>query len=287
MKTVMGIDIRLVDVTPEMAQRWLNECNTHNRKKSESTIDAYSLDMKRGTWGLNHQGICFDEDGVLIDGQQRLEAIVRSGKTIRMFVFRNMPRNYGENNERSTQDTIDGGRTRTVADRLVLSHGIENAGLKAAVVSVVALICTGTHRRLSTSLVKDIYDMFRSEIDAVIENRGAIAGLTTAPPLGAFAFAARNFKEQIVEFEKGYFTGADLKSGSPILTFRNYMLNRNKTIFRKDYAKRVIIDHALNCLMCHVLQKPLRRLVQTKQGVDFFITKQKKVVADIVELVRL
>jgi len=55
---------------------------------------------------------------------------------------------------------------------------------------------------------------------------------------GAFAFAAKTFKDQVIEFEKGYFYWRRTESWFTILAFRNYMLNRNKTIFKEDYSKK-------------------------------------------------
>lgn len=74
-----------VEVTPAKAAEWL-EKNTFNRSISAATVNKYASDMMSGAWTLNHQGIAFGDDDVLVDGQHRLMAIVKSGMTIKMLV---------------------------------------------------------------------------------------------------------------------------------------------------------------------------------------------------------
>ena len=278
---------RIVEVTPDLAQKWLNEKNTHNRPMYERVVETYALDMKRGKWAFNHQGICFNDDGVLDDGQHRLAAIVRSGKTIPFWVFRGMPRTQGSNGDTIiTQDTIDDIRKRSIGDRLHLSYGIDNANLKAAMCNVIVLICGGGAFKLSAAMVREIYTMYHKEIDAVVTERGNTRGLVVAPALGAFAFAAACFKDKALEFEKGYFSGASLAPHCPILAYRNYMLKRS-VIASKDYGRHIMASHALNAMMHHILGNHIKKLVQTRQGIDFFVNKQKKAYNDLIELLRL
>ena len=75
----------IVEVSPELAKEWLRS-NTFNRKASQATVNRYAGDMKSGEWRLNHQGIAFDDQGILVDGQHRLLAVVKSCATVRMMV---------------------------------------------------------------------------------------------------------------------------------------------------------------------------------------------------------
>jgi len=76
----------VVDVTPQLAEQWLLR-NYFNRKVSEEMVERFQRAMLAGDWRLTHQGIAFDRHGLVLDGQNRLEAVRRSGKTIRMHVF--------------------------------------------------------------------------------------------------------------------------------------------------------------------------------------------------------
>lgn len=84
--------VQLMDVTPEMAQRWLDTSNTWNRDDNENNISKLAHDMEMGQFLLTHQGIAFDTDNIVLDGQNRLYAIVRSGKTVKLWVWFNVPR---------------------------------------------------------------------------------------------------------------------------------------------------------------------------------------------------
>ena len=79
------------DITPEQAKAYLTK-NRKNRPVQPATVDRFAEQMKAGQWLCTHQGIAFDEDGFLVDGQHRLHAIVKSGCTIRMRVTIDLPR---------------------------------------------------------------------------------------------------------------------------------------------------------------------------------------------------
>lgn len=101
----------VIEVTPALAEKWLEQ-NTHNRSVREKAVYAYARDMEAGNWQENGESIKFAADGVLLDGQHRLEAIVLSGTTQRMLVVTGLPN--------ATQETMDDGRKRTLNDALSL-----------------------------------------------------------------------------------------------------------------------------------------------------------------------
>src|SRR4051812_47344546 len=77
-------------VTPEMASQWLRY-NNHNRAMRKSVWERYAEDMRAGRWLLTHQGVAFDEEGNLVDGQHRLRAVVESGVTVELSVTYGVP----------------------------------------------------------------------------------------------------------------------------------------------------------------------------------------------------
>jgi len=279
-------------ITPQLATRMLLK-NIINRTIYEHTVEKYALDMKRGRWAPTHQGICFDDQGNLTDGQHRLHAIVRSGKTIGLTVVSGIPETFivnddGKETPYRTQLVFDGGKLRGLGDQLNINFDMKNANLKAAIIRTIIEICTKkTGLALSTITVKTVYDFYEQEIEAVVDARKSVPGLITAGALGAMTFAAKCFKDEVLVFEKSYFTGVDLSQGSPILTFRNYMLNRTKGMGFSAINKRSIVLYCFNSLKYHILKEPLKRLATTHQGLDFFMNKQKKIVTDIIELIYL
>ncbi|MHB8191597.1 MAG: hypothetical protein ACYDHP_14515 [Ferrimicrobium sp.] len=63
--------ISYVRVTPDIAERWLNN-NKNNRRIHEAKIKQYAEDMRQGRWTYGADMICFGTDGTLLNGQHRL-----------------------------------------------------------------------------------------------------------------------------------------------------------------------------------------------------------------------
>jgi hypothetical protein len=97
----------IVNVTPEMARTWIMK-NNFNRPVKQRLVDDYARQIEAGNWRRTHQGIAFDEEGVVLDGQHRLLAIIQSGKTVPMLIF--------TNENQASHESIDGGKKRSLLD---------------------------------------------------------------------------------------------------------------------------------------------------------------------------
>lgn len=115
----------IITVTPELAAEWLKK-NITNRPLSKAK--DYAEDMKAGRWRLTHQGIAFNTAGQLIDGQNRLTAVIMSGKSIAMVVFFDC--------EMESVDVLDIGKGRTLGDVLKM-RGVANANITAGIASKI------------------------------------------------------------------------------------------------------------------------------------------------------
>lgn len=124
-------------VTPEVAEEWLGH-NWRNRNQREAGKRDYSSDMAEGNFAINGTTITFSrplaegEDPdippgtpVLMDGQHRLEACVRSGKPFVTYVAWGL--------DPAVRPTIDSGIKRTFGDVLSM-QGSTNALVLASVV---------------------------------------------------------------------------------------------------------------------------------------------------------
>jgi hypothetical protein len=105
-----GVRIEKVAITPDKALEWL-ATNDGNRPVSMSRVRQLARDMIDGVFELTHQGIAFDAEGRLIDGQHRLWAVAESKKTVTMFVCWGLKR-------QEVVHYIDDGRPRSMADKL-------------------------------------------------------------------------------------------------------------------------------------------------------------------------
>lgn len=118
-----GVTSEIVQVTPELAEQWLKD-NITNRRYNNTIALKYASDMAEGRWTYTGDPIQFDKDGFLQNGQHRLNAVVKSGKTIPFLIVRGL--------EPKAQAHMDLGRKRTLGDILHL-EGYENALVLAAV----------------------------------------------------------------------------------------------------------------------------------------------------------
>lgn len=74
-------------ITPEIAENWLEHRNLERNRKYSRLIEAkYAAEIRAGLWKTSPQGVSFDWDGFLLDGQHRLGAIVKTGITVELFV---------------------------------------------------------------------------------------------------------------------------------------------------------------------------------------------------------
>ena len=137
-----GLSSDFVVVTPEMAADWIGTVEI-NRRSAMPSVNAYVRDMRKGDWIITHQGIAFDRDGCLIDGEHRLRAIVKSGIPQVLLVTKGL--------EKEARAAIDLGRKRAVADVLRMTMGDEN--ITRNLVATVGLF--GTQQGFLTKAARD------------------------------------------------------------------------------------------------------------------------------------
>lgn len=157
----IGYQVEVVDVTPQLAAEWLIGQGT-NRSLRRGGVDSYAHVMRNGGWKLSPQGIIFDMSGRLRDGQHRLSAVVQTGCTVQMYVFRNVPEEI--------IPILDLGKNRTAADSILMESGDKFAAKKAAIANAMVGIERGGGARMSPLLCKKIIANIGEEhVDTVCE----------------------------------------------------------------------------------------------------------------------
>lgn len=115
---------RLVRIDKGLANEIIAHHNTHNRDLAASTISRYAADIRESRWGVTHQGIAFDTERCLIDGQHRLYAIDEADSAVWTWVAINQPR--------GAQDFVDQGKIRKALDVVRLSGDSAATGFQMA-----------------------------------------------------------------------------------------------------------------------------------------------------------
>ena len=116
-KKKSDISVSLVYITPEIAKHYLSY-NTQNRKESGSSINFLTQQMNKGLFIENGESIVFDKNMKLTDGQHRLMAIIKSGKSYHIPVVKGV--------NIKSMATYDTGKNRSASDVLSI-NGFKNA----------------------------------------------------------------------------------------------------------------------------------------------------------------
>lgn len=131
------ITVEVEHITPEVAIDMLGH-NTHNRRVRDSLVYKLANAMRRGEWVLNGETIKVRRDGVVIDGQHRLLAVIESGLPINTYVVRGL--------DDMAQQTVDIGQTRAAKDVLALEGYGNRSALLAATLRYLRMIETNEIR---------------------------------------------------------------------------------------------------------------------------------------------
>lgn len=280
-----------IDVTPEMAETWLKR-NFNNRPVSMDTVRAYAREMKRGRWLPVHQGIAFDMEDNLVDGQHRLMAIVMAARPVRLMVTFGLPSKV-DGTRMVGMDVVDRGKTRSVADQLKIQHGIGGGSVLAMICNRLAALCSPERtRRLSVGEVLDIHDAFREGVDWMIEHRPREHGLKQAGVLAAFAFAKHaegaawakgqleSYWHQLTEATQ------ELNPRWPLAHLRSF-LTSDAAILLSRGNDRALAELVLQALMLQQQGHTISELTHDLAGAAFYRRAQPERVAAIAAMFAL
>ena len=223
--------VDLMTVTPTMALNWLENANSHNRNVSDAYAARLARDIKEDRWLLTHEGIAFDRNGVLLDGQHRLWAIVLADKPVRLYVWQGI-----------TTDAlmaINNGKPRAAADILTLAGGHGTVSHRELAILRAMLCAGGSPVRLTTAEVGQKLTKHREAIRFAMENlprnlriKGIGTGDTRAVVARAFYSADRS---RLIRFCDILRTGMATEQGDgPVVLLWQY-LTRN---FSNSYEQR-------------------------------------------------
>ena len=207
----------LMTITPEWAQKILNEKNAGNRPMNRIHVESLAKEMKRGAWKVNGDTICMNEDR-LIDGQHRLAAIALSGVSIQTFVVEGLASDVF--------DTKDVGKRRSAGDTLGV-RGEQNACRLAACLVLTDKYMTGradksvsyTNTEMEELLEK--YHEARESLQTSYKAKGLI--LPSVLDACHYLFSKKDPVMTAVFMEK-LFKGIGLEEGDPWYALRERLV---------------------------------------------------------------
>lgn len=230
--TVVG-EVRnpIVEITPALAHEWLQN-NPKNRSLRRHKVEHYARAMTRGEWRESREPIEFDTNGNLVNGQHRLEAVVKSGITIRNPIRNNVP----------SEEVIvmDSGMPRTASDVLAMSGDHTYTAVLAAAAKAIyawenypslTMLRRGMSAGITNELIAQIVKDNPGLQDSVIfSNVNVYSKSSLISPSATAAIHYRIAKEWGSEIANRFFEqfaeGYDLERGSPLLALRNILTNQ-------------------------------------------------------------
>lgn len=234
METDVKAKAKQMLVTPKMAEQWL-EKNTGNRPLSDRTVHYLFVQMKKGRWQISTDAIGFDEDGRLLNGQHRLNALIKYGKPLEMLVaFGLSPTAF---------KVLDTGRIRTAGDALGIG-GYENPSAKAAIAKFMLMFkkgLRGSGSRESAISNTEIFDFCEKnpKVNEVHEKTLKITRKFKSIQnkyIGGLYWMFSDIDQKYADaFFELYSSGAGLTENHPVFILRQKLILDDQSI--KKYPK--------------------------------------------------
>ncbi len=214
---------RVQTITPAKAAEML-AANTINRPLSRQVVRAFADAMARGDWMVTHQGIAFDVNGVLVDGQHRLAAVIEADTPVEMTVFTDV--------DEGTFDVLDTGKRRNAADVLAI-EGEKSSATLATMVRTVWLYenrpdlnwsggaAAVTNHQIVETLEQ--HPKLRDFVTVGEQIATATGMLKSAAGASSYLASRVSRRAEMEEWFDGIIEGAGLAKGDPRLVFRRVM----------------------------------------------------------------
>lgn len=240
------LDYREETITPRLAQHYLS-LQKKNRAIIKNVLWKYQRDMENDEFLLTGEPIQFNDAGELINGQHRLLASIRSGKSFRSLVVRGVPA--------AAFTVIDSGRVRRYGDVLSIA-GYSNANLLASAAKFQhhfdndyfngAQGTIKSESRPNNDQIMAIVSAHPGLIETASSMKGeyVFAGRLIGPALGAWLLYRwhAEYGDVADRFFSALTTGADLPAKNPALLLRNRLLaNKQNKISKMSDINRAAI----------------------------------------------
>lgn len=209
-----GISWRMEAIDAEVAARYLAQGRA-GRPPAPSQVDALADEIRQGNWQANGQPICFSRTGLLLNGQNRLLAVMAAGRPVEVAVIQGLPDEaavtYDLSGRRDLPNTLQDGKfgdqpLATAMANLLwrFEHRHDDA----------------RHKRASPAEVRSIL----AQHPRLVELRGFARKMVEYGRSSVMGYGAYVIERDDPRLAAGFLhalsTGADLSAGHPILALR-------------------------------------------------------------------
>lgn len=219
--------MKVEKITPQKAANWLKH-NTRNRKVRGRVVERYAGAMKRGEWKLTHEGIAFNCDGTLVDGQHRLMACIQANTPFEAYVFRGV--------DADAFTVINSGACRTAGDALSMIGKKHAMSVAAAVRGVYALTDprgypVARRDNMTTTQIIDLLAKYQG-LEACVEHiwSSRVDDIIAPSVAGALCFiVSRKHADLAADFFTKLGSGEGITRQDPEYWLRKRMLDMRRT----------------------------------------------------------
>ena len=242
---------RVVLMTPEIALGWLKR-NDKNRPFSRDSARLLAAEMANGYWAENGESVVFDTDGVLIDGQHRLQGVVNSGHEYRVPVITGV--------KAEARPTVDTGKKRSGAQNLQMA-GEKNAAVLSATLTLwkgyegrdlraMTHPASAAPERRTTipRIMEDLtaYPELKMAVQRSLALRSSGQGRALIPSSEAALVwqaivRSGSSMERADEFLGSVLSGYDLAEGNPIIALRRRLIDQVGPGLKMDKRERLAL----------------------------------------------
>ena len=217
-------NVRTLKINPDQALRFI-VTNESNRIVNKVRVAKYAQEMKNGQWRTNGDTIKISRDGVLMDGQHRMHAVIESDLTVEFLVVDNL--------EGDALPTIDTGMPRK-SNQVLQMRGEKHAVVLNSIIRSVCKIRSDNQMSTPYLSTQEIIDLTESLVgirETVLEVV-KFAKQALCPPslIGAVYYEAKLRDKSLAKtFLHQIVTGLDIVKGSPTFLLRERLIKNCKS----------------------------------------------------------
>jgi hypothetical protein len=251
-----------VKITPTMARKFLERNRENNRRPKTAKVSAYARDMVAGRWLLTGEAIKFDTDGFLMDGQNRLLAVIEAGKSARFSVVYDL--------DPQAMSVMDTGASRSFGDVLAVAYGTPDKYQVSSIVRWILAIERGVWRGSGGGFNPthaEVAERYERTPEAFVTagSRGrdvALEGLGVASAAGtAYYLFAEIHADEVKGFFDNLISGANMAEGSAVLTLRRRLTRASKAAHRLHRAEQLALF--IRAWNAYRRDEPIHKLIIT------------------------
>lgn len=235
-------------ITPEIAREYLTKNTNNYRSIIPHIVAKYANDMKDGLWDENGSAIVFSKSGTLLDGQHRLNAVIRACMPVSMVVVRDV------SDQVSSFDT----QSKRSESQVLKASGIDGYARTLQASSVAGMLLSRAYTRngpagkqVSIQKIRRFLKAKEAEMDAVAS--AVFSGNSVCAKRASVLCAAwclfeigesmNNIRQFFSVVNSGF--PVDGKECSPCIVLRNHLLNtkglyiHTKASVEKDFSMTI------------------------------------------------